>query len=151
MSSNQNIAHVTSATSNSRIAALVARLDDCVGSGDYVAVIRTLGATRDPAAIAPLASLLGSVGPIAEAAIAGLCSFGEAARPALRECVESLDYEMIRHGHRVLSALGDESSRRWLRDDDQERIAAYLERRGFLHILWFGPIANETDEAKESA
>ena len=82
--------------------------------------------------------------PIADA-------FGEASIPAMRECVDSLDYEMIRHGHRVLAALGDEASQQWLRDDDVERIEAYLERKGFSDVEGDDPVANETDEAKRTA
>jgi hypothetical protein len=163
MSSNQNLRHITSI---SPVAALEDHLLDCIGSEDYVAVIRALVATRDPAAIGVLASLLDSVGPIAEESIAGLRTFGEAVIPAMRECVDSLDYEMIRHGHRVLAALGDEASEQWLRDDDAERIEAYLERLGFADLECspfesigrragstpalssFESIANETDEEK---
>jgi hypothetical protein len=143
MSSNQ--VH-QNAASSLPVSALEDRLNDCGGSDDYVAVIRALVATRDPAAIRVLASLLDSVGPIAEEAIAGLVAFGDAAVPALRECVESLDYEMIRHGHRALAALGDAASQQWLRDDDAERIATYRERLGFSVVLWEALIANETDE-----
>jgi hypothetical protein len=131
MSSNRNIRHVTSI---SHVAALEQRLDHCDGSEDYVAVIRALVATRDPAAIRVLASPLDSVGPIAEESIAGLLTFGAAAIPAMRECVDSLDYEMIRHGHRVLAGLGDEASEQWLHDDDAERIEAYLDRKGFCDV-----------------
>jgi hypothetical protein len=79
MNSNQNPPTVTFI---SLVAALEDRLQDCIGSEDYVVVIRALVATGDPAAI------------------------------------------------RVLAALGDDASKQWLRDDDAERIAAYLERRG---------------------
>jgi hypothetical protein len=134
MSSNQNsngrIATVTCITS---VAALERRLDDCVGSEDYVVVIRALVATRKPAAVRVLASLLGCTGPIAEESIAGLVTLGETFGQvvgAMRECVESDHYESIRHGHRVLAALGHEESVQWLHDDDEERIAAYLESKG---------------------
>ncbi len=98
-----------------------------------------------------LASLLDSSGPIAEESIAGLITFGAAAIPAMRMCIDSLDYEMIRHGRRVLAALGDETSKKWLHDDDVERMHAYLDRKGFgeLACLFLG--ANETDEAEEIA
>ncbi len=54
----------------------------------------------------------------------------------------------------MLAKLGDELSKQWLRDDDRERIAAYLERKGLDPRVWWdldrdaspGPIANETDE-----
>jgi len=148
MNSNQNPPTVTFI---SLVAALEDRLRDCIGSEDYVVVIRALVATGDPAAIRVLASLLDSTGPIAEESIAGLITFGKAAIPAMRECVDSLDYDMIRHGHRVLAALGDDASNQWLRDDDDERIAAYLERKGFSDVAWEALIANETDEPTEVA
>jgi hypothetical protein len=134
------------------VVVLEQRLDSCRFSDDYVAVIRALVATRDPAAIRVLASLLDSTGPIAEESIAGLITFGEAVVPAMRECVDSDDYEMIRHGHRVLAALGDDASTQWLRDDDEERIAAYLERKGFSDeaaLLFRLVVANEAEEADE--
>ncbi len=130
LNSNGRIATVTCITS---VATLERRLDDCVGSEDYVAVIRALVATGKRAAIRVLASLLDSTGPIAEESIAGLVTLGatfEAVETAMRECVESDDYEMIRHGHRVLAQLGHEESAQWLRDDDEERIGAYLESKG---------------------
>lgn len=151
MNSNRNNQRISSA---SQVATLARRLRHCVGSDDYVAVIRALVATRDPAAIRVLASLLDSGGPIAEESIAGLVTFGDAAIPAMRRCVDSDDYEMCRHAHRVLASLGDQASRQWLRDDDAERIAAYLERKGFskLDIELFAILAaNETDEAKDIA
>ncbi len=149
MSSNQNLSNVTFI---SPVAALERRLDDCLGSEDYVAVIRELVATRDPAAIRVLASLLDSTGPIAEESIAGLLTFGDAVLPAMRACTDSLDYEMIRHAHRVLAQLGDEASQQWLREDDAERIEAYLNRVGLSpeSRLWaricVGLMANEADE-----
>lgn len=132
--------------SRSPVSSLKRRLPRCIGSEDYVAVIHALVATCDPAAIRVLASLLDSVGPIAEEAMAGLLTFGDAVIPAMRECTDSLDYDMIRHGHQVLAALGDAASAQWLRDDRAECIAAYRERLGFPFILLeiFG--ANETDE-----
>jgi len=66
MNSNGNIRKVTGAA---KVAALEARLDDCFVPDDYLAVIRALVATRHPAAIRVLASLLDSVGPIAERSI----------------------------------------------------------------------------------
>lgn len=138
-------------TSPSQVAELADSMLDCDGSDDYVAVIRALVATRDPAAVDVLASLLDSTGPIAEESIAGLLMFGEAAVRAMRKCIDSLDYDMIRHGHRVLAELGDEASLQWLGDDDRERVAAYLERKGFVDLDWEGPIANETAEGKEIA
>src|SRR3974390_3006593 len=99
MSSNHDNRRIKSA---SKVAVLTRRLRRCVGSDDYVAVLRALVATPAPAAIPVLASLLDSTGPIAEHSIAGLLTFREPAVPAMRECVDSLDYDMIRHGHRVL-------------------------------------------------
>lgn len=52
----------------------------------------------------------------------------------MRRCADSDDYDMIRHAHRVLAALGDEASAQWLVDDEEERIAAYLERQGFTDM-----------------
>ena len=150
MNSNQNTGNVSSL---STVATLESQLLDCRFSDDYVEVIHALVATGDRAAIRVLASLLDSTGPIAEESIAGLITFGEAAIPAMRECTDSLDYEMIRHGHRVLAELGDEASKQWLRDDDAERILAYLERKGFSELAaWiFLLSANETDEPNEVA
>jgi hypothetical protein len=148
MNSNRHPRHLASA---SAVSSLEDRLPGCIGSEDYVAVIRALVATGDPAAIRVLASLLDSVGPIAEEAIAGLLTFGDAVIPAMRECTDSLDYDMIRHGHQVLATLGDTTSAQWLRDDLAERIAAYRERLGFPFILLdvFG--ANETDKPSRVA
>ena len=149
MNSNQNTHNVTSI---STVATLKRRLRDCMSSDDYVEVIHALVATGDRAAIRVLASLLDSTGPIAEESIAGLITFGEAAIPAMRKCVDSLDYEMIRHGHRVPAALGDEVSKQWLRDDDVERMHAYLDRKGFGELAgWLFLIANETEEPNEVA
>jgi HEAT repeat protein len=149
MNSNQNTRNVTSI---STVATLKRRLRDCISTDDYVEVIHALVATGDRAAIRVLASLLDSSGPIGEESIAGLITFGEAAIPAMRKCIDSLDYEMIRHGHRVLAALGDEASKQWLRDDDVERMHAYLDRKGFGELTqWLFLIANETDEPNEVA
>ena len=145
MSSNEKIPDVTPL---SRVAALERLLEDCFFSEDYVAVIRALVATRDPDAIRVLASLLDDVGPIAEESIAGLIRFGQAVIPAMRECIESLDYDMIRHGHRVLVALGEKASEQWLRDDDDERIEAYFDRIGLGDFECGDPVANETEKAK---
>jgi hypothetical protein len=167
MSSNKNPSNVVSLASHSSrfarsaagtVAALRDRLDDCDGSEDYVAVIRALAATRDPAAIDVLASLLDSTGPIAEQSIVSLLTFGEAAVPAMRKCVDSLDYEMIHHGHRVLAALGNEASAEWLVEDGADRDIAYLESQGVDPEAWcdfvletLERIANETAEEDESA
>jgi hypothetical protein len=148
MNSNQNTGNVSSI---STVATLKRRLRGCRFSDDYVDVIRALVATGDPAAIHVLASLLDSTGPIAEESIAGLIRFGEAAIPAMRKCIDSLDYEMSRHGHRVLAALDDEASTQWLRDDDAERMHAYLDRKGFGEPACAFLSANETDEEEKSA
>jgi hypothetical protein len=150
MSSNRSLRNAT-IQPNSTVAALARRLRRCRGSEEYVDVIRALVATRNPAAIRPLASLLDSVGPIAEEAIAGLRAFGVAVVPAMRACVDSLDYAMIRHGHLVLASLGDPASRQWLRDDDAERAAAYRERLDLLRVPLAASVANETDAPKATA
>jgi len=155
MSSNQNDqnrkpATVTCITS---VAALERRLDDCVGSEDTVVVIRALVATGKRAAIPVLASLLDSTGPIAEESIAGLVTLGETfeeVEGAMRVCVESDDYEMIRHAHRVLAALGDEASEEWIDGDDAERIEAYLESKGIESVeLLEWIVGNDGDETEE--
>jgi hypothetical protein len=156
MSSNQNSknaknsnATVTCITS---VATLERRLDDCVGSEDSVVVIPALVATRKPAAVRVLASLLGCTGPIAEESIAGLVTLGETFGQvvgAMRECVESDHYESIRHGHRVLAALGHEESVQWLRQDDEERIGVYLESKGITEQqgeLLRGLVANGSED-----
>ncbi len=148
MNSNQNTRNVTSI---STVATLKRRLRDCISTDDYVEVIHALVGTGDRAAIRVLASLLDSSGPIGEESIAGLITFGEAAIPAMRKCIDSLDYEMIRHGHRVLAALGDEASKQWLRDDDVDRMHAYLDRKGFSELAWLFLSSNETDEPNEVA
>ena len=134
-----------------RVAVLEDRLLDCGGSEDYVAVIRALVRTRDPEAIRVLASLLDSTGPIAQEAIAGLLTFGERVVPAMRQCIDSLDYDMIRHGHFVLASLGDQASKEWLRHDNTERIEALFERLGWHDIEWDTPVGNETDAAPRVA
>jgi len=151
MSSNQNTkAAVPCITS---VARLERRLDACIGSEDYVVVIRALVATRKPAAVRVLASLLDSTGPIAEESIAGLVTLGETMAnvvPAMHACTDSDDYEMIRHAHRVLAALGHESSQAWIDADDRERIEAYLERKGFTGVELAELIAgNETEDGDE--
>jgi len=159
MNSNQSSRNsdVTLSFRGSDVAALERSLEECDGSDDYVAVIHALVATRHPAAIRVLASLVDSAGPIAEESIAGLVTFGEAAIHAMRECADSLDYDMIRHSRRVLVALGDAESKQWLREDDDERIAAYLERKGFTEVAAAGvrarlnAIANETEDPGEVA
>jgi hypothetical protein len=135
------------------VARLERRLDDCIGSEDYVVVIRALVATRKPAAVRVLASLLDSTGPIAEESIAGLVHLGETLAnvvPAMQACTDSDDYETIRHAHRVLAALGHGSSQAWIDADDRERIEAYLERKGLTSVELAERIAgNETEEGDE--
>jgi hypothetical protein len=128
------------------IAALERRLRRCSYSEQYVEVIRAIVATRCERAVSVLARLLDSTGPIAEESIAGLVSLAKGAgldvRPAMLRCTDSDDYEMIRHGHRVLAALGDEASRAWLRADDGERVERFLDEKGFFD-------ADERRELKE--
>jgi hypothetical protein len=121
-------------TDKNIIRALEDRLSRCRFSEEYVETIAEITATRTPRAIAVLASLLDSTGPIAEAAIEGLLSFGADALPAMRACVDSDDADMIRHGHVVLARLGDADSVRWLHADDEERAEAYLDEMGFLDL-----------------
>lgn len=149
---NNNRRNVSARASVSALASRLRHLDrSTAGSDAYVAVVRALVATRDPAAVPVLASLLDSTGPIAAESIAGLIAFGVAAIPAMRACTESLDYETIRHAHRVLAELGDDASRKWLRDDGADRIDTFLERVGFTDVECGEPVANEADDAKEIA
>jgi hypothetical protein len=106
LSSFSSLSNRSARSATGTVAALKARLHYCDGSEDYVFVILTLVATRHPDAIGILALLLDSTGPIAEESIAGLITFGEAAIPAMRECLDSLDGDIVRHGRRVLAALG---------------------------------------------
>jgi hypothetical protein len=134
MNQNQNSNSRSNVRSICSVASLERRLDECVGSQDYVEVIHALVLTRRQGAVRVLATLLDSTGPIAEESIAGLVALareGLDVVPAMRRCVDSDDYEMIRHAHRVLRELGDAASARWLREDDGERIDAYLDRKGF--------------------
>ena len=152
MKTNQS-SNVTFITS---VARLEARLDFCGGSEEYVEVIHALVATGKKGAVRVLASLLDSTGPIAEESIKGLITLATDAgldvAPAMKKCTGSDDYEMIRHAHRVLIALGSEESREWLRADDAERIEAYLDKQGFTDEddrVWAkleAGIANDADE-----
>ena len=132
MKTNQSSNNVTFITS---VARLEARLDDCIGSDDYLAVIEALVATEKKAAVRVLAELLDMSGPVAEAAIAGLVTLARHAgidvAPRMKRCADSDDYEMGRHAHRVLAELGDAESAQWLRYDDEDRIEAYLDEKGF--------------------
>jgi HEAT repeat protein len=139
----------TNVRSISSVAVLARRLDECGGSDDYVAVIHALEATGDPRAVRVLAGLLDSTGPIAEASIAALVSFGEVAVPALVACTECDDYETIRHAHRALAALGHGASTAWLAADDADRVDAYLDEKGLTRAEWDGltpRVANQVDE-----
>ena len=116
---------------NKNLASLERALDGCLTSTEYVVVIRKITRTRDPGAIAVLASLLDSPGPIGAAAVRGLKSFGPLAETEMRRCVaQSMDEDQIRNAHRVLAALGDAYSRRavraccWADLDDEDAIAA---------------------------
>jgi hypothetical protein len=98
---------------NSNLEKLADRLEDCTTSTDYVRIIRKITRTQDPDAIAILASLLDSPGPVGAAAVRGLISFGRLAEAEMRRClVDSMDEDQIRNAHRVLAALGDAYSRR---------------------------------------
>ena len=119
-------------TNPTLFADLTDRLADCRRSADYVDTIRALAAIRDPRAIDVLAALLDSTGTIAEASIAALLSFGDAAVPAMRRCIDSDDADIIRHGHVVLAQLGDADAARWIARDDRERSDAFLESVGLL-------------------
>jgi hypothetical protein len=87
-------------------------LEDCTTSTQYIRVIRQITRTQHPDAIAILASLLDSPGPVGAAAVKGLISFGQLAEAEMRRCLDAMDEDMIRNAHRVLAALGDAYSQR---------------------------------------
>ncbi|HEY2513325.1 MAG TPA: hypothetical protein VGI39_20795 [Polyangiaceae bacterium] len=88
-------------------------LEDCSTSTDLVLVIRRITRTRDPDAIAVLASVLDTPGPAGAAAVRGLISFGQLAESEMRRTVAlSMDEDAIRNAHRVLAALGNRRSKR---------------------------------------
>jgi hypothetical protein len=88
-------------------------LEDCTTSTESVRVIRRIARTNDPDAIVLLASVLDTPGPVGEAAVHGLLSFGQLAMTEMRRCVAGgVDEEAIRNAHRVLAALGDRASKR---------------------------------------
>lgn len=110
---------------------LVRALDRCDTSTEYVDVIRRIERTGDPDAIAILASLLDSPGPVGAAAVRGLMSFGQLAESEMRRCLRlSMDEDQIRNAHRVLAALGDRYSKRavnaycWADLDEEDEAAA---------------------------
>ena len=110
---------------------LVRALDRCDTSTDYVDVIRRIARTRDLDAIAILASLLDSPGPVGAAAVRGLISFGQFAEGEMRRCLAlSMDEDQIRNAHRVLAALGDRYSKRavnaycWADLEEEDEAAA---------------------------
>jgi HEAT repeat protein len=110
---------------------LVRALDRCDTSTDYVDVIRRIARTRDLDAIAILASLLDSPGPVGAAAVRGLISFGQFAESEMRRCLAlSMDEDQIRNAHRVLAALGDRYSKRavnaycWADLEEEDEAAA---------------------------
>jgi hypothetical protein len=116
---------------NKNLKKLTRALDRCTTSTEYVVVIRKIARTQDPDAIAILASLLDSPGPVGAAAVRGLLSFGQFAESAMRRCVaESMDEDQIRNAHRVLAALGDAYSTRavsahcWADLDEEDAITA---------------------------
>ena len=103
-------------TMTKKLKKLVRALDRCDTSTDYVDVIRRITRTRDLDAIAILASLLDSPGPVGAAAVRGLISFGQFAESEMRRCLRlSMDEDQIRNAHRVLAALGDRYSMRAVR------------------------------------
>jgi HEAT repeat protein len=98
---------------NSNLQKLADRLEDCITSTEYVRAIRRITRTQDPDAIAILASLLDTPGPVGAAAVRGLIAFGQFAEREMRRCVaEGVDEDAIRNAHRVLAALGDRGSKR---------------------------------------
>jgi HEAT repeat protein len=99
-----------------RLQRLQRRLDGCLFSDDYVRVIRAITETQEPRAIPILASLLDSQGPIAEAAVQGLLTFGESVAPAMRRRLDHEDSDVRRHARLVLARLGDEVACRELAD-----------------------------------
>ncbi len=87
---------------------LARRLDDAAPAAALCATLRALAATRDPAAIAVIATMLDSAGVVGNAAVEALVSFGDAARPEMRRCIDTgIDEDGIRNAFRVLAALGD--------------------------------------------
>jgi hypothetical protein len=93
--------------------ALRRKLEDAPTSEPAVAAIQEIAATQDPDAIGILCRWLDVPGPTGLAAVEGLISFGVFAEEAVRRVVRvSMDEDQIRNAHRVLAALGDESSKR---------------------------------------
>jgi hypothetical protein len=116
---------------NKSLKKLTRALDRCTTSTEYVDVIRKITCTRDPDAIAILASLLDSPGPVGAAAVKGLISFGQFAEAEMRRCLaQSMDEDQVRNAHRVLAKLGDAYSKRavnaycWADLDEESAIAA---------------------------
>ena len=98
---------------NANLKKLADSLEDCTISTEYIRVIRRITRTQDPDAIAILASLLDTPGPVGAAAVRALISFGQLADAEMRRCVaDGVDEDMIRNAHRVLAALGDAYSKR---------------------------------------
>jgi hypothetical protein len=87
-------------------------IDDAMDNTAILPLIAQLAGTRKLAAIAVLASLLDSAGSVGDAAVHALIGFGDAVIPAMRECLDAMDEDMIRNAHRVLAALGDVDSAR---------------------------------------
>jgi hypothetical protein len=107
------------------------RLDRSVSSEDCVRTVRALARTADPAAVPVLASLLECPGAVGRAAVQALLTFPRAVvEPAMRECLEALEEEIVRNAYRVLAAFGDVRSRRamhavcWADFEESERIDA---------------------------
>jgi hypothetical protein len=98
---------------NSNLKKLADSLEDCMTSAEYVRAIRRITRTQDPDAMAILASLLDTPGPVGAAAVKGLVSFGQFAESEMRRCLAcSMDEDQIRNAHRVLAELGDRASKR---------------------------------------
>ena len=118
-------------TMTKKLKKLVRTLHRCNTSTEYVDVIRRIARTRDLDAIAILASLLDSPGPVGAAAVRGLISFGQFAEGEMRRCLAlSMDEDQIRNAHRVLAALGDRYSKRavnaycWADLEEEDEAAA---------------------------
>lgn len=86
---------------------LSARLDDSPTSEGRIKNIHLIAATKDPAAIPILAEYLDVEGPVAEAVIAGLLSFGPPVAFPLRQYLETDDSQKRRNAALVLARLGD--------------------------------------------
>jgi len=85
----------------------------CLGSEDYVVVIREIARTGDVDAVRILGRLLDSTGPIAHEAMEALVGFGEAAVPEMvRRRDRSMDSDVIRHAKKVLARIEARTAQR---------------------------------------